>query len=58
MTVAAALIAESFAVVGDHDVPEDRENSIWSWHLHDEVCVMRYGHEHGEHRSSEDGVVR
>jgi hypothetical protein len=26
-------------------------------HLHDEVGVMRYGHELGEHRSSEDGVV-
>jgi hypothetical protein len=26
-------------------------------HLHDEVGVMRYGHELGEHRSPEDGMV-
>jgi phosphoglycerol transferase MdoB-like AlkP superfamily enzyme len=65
MIVAAALITKSgeldgsmFAVVGDHDVPENGENSVWHWHLHDEVGVMRYGHELGEHRSPEDGAVR
>jgi hypothetical protein len=44
ITVAAALTAESlesstggaFAVVGDHDVHEDGEDSIWRRHLHDE----------------------
>jgi hypothetical protein len=65
MTIVEALIAESskssndsaFAVVGDHDVPEDGKDSIWRRHLHDEVSVMWYSHELGEHRLSEDGVV-
>jgi hypothetical protein len=62
LTVAAALTmidvsSGAFAVVGEHDVPEDGEDSVWHRHLHDEVGVMRYGHELGEHRSPEDGVV-
>jgi hypothetical protein len=64
MNITTTLIVESlesstvaFVVVGDHDISGDRENSIWSWHLHDEVGVMRYGHELGEHRSPEDGMV-
>jgi hypothetical protein len=63
MTIIAALIAfgelnyGTFTIVGDHDVPEDGKDSIWRWHLHDEVGVVWYSHELGEHRSSEDGVV-
>jgi hypothetical protein len=33
------------------------ERILLCWHHHDEVGVMRYSHELGEHRSSEDGVV-
>jgi hypothetical protein len=66
MTVAATLTVESlessimalYAVIGDHNVPEDREDSVWHRHLHDEVGVMRYGHELGEHRLPKDGVIR
>jgi hypothetical protein len=46
-----------FTLVGDHDVPEDEKDFVWCWHLHDEVDVMRYGHELGEHRSSEDSMI-
>jgi hypothetical protein len=49
MTVAEALIAESL---------ESSTMTLWHWHLHDEVGVVGYGHELGEHRSSEDSVVR
>jgi hypothetical protein len=64
MTVAAALIAESleldngtFTILGEHDVSEDGKDSIWRWHLHDEIGVVGYGLEHGEHVSSEDSMV-
>jgi hypothetical protein len=44
-------------VVGEHDVPDDGKDSVWRWLLQDEVGVVGYGHEHSEHRSSEDVVV-
>jgi hypothetical protein len=28
------LDGSAFAIVGDHDVPEDRKDSIWRRHLH------------------------
>jgi hypothetical protein len=31
------LDGSAFAVVGEHDVPENGENSVWHRHLHDEV---------------------
>jgi hypothetical protein len=51
------LDGEVLAVVGDHDVTEDGKDSIWCRHLHDEVGVMGYGHEFGQHGSDKDGVV-
>jgi hypothetical protein len=47
----------ALAVVGDGDVTDDGKDHIWCRHLHDEVGVMRYGHELGQHRSTKDGVV-
>jgi hypothetical protein len=44
--------------VGDHDVSKDGKDSVWCRHLHGEVGVMRYGHDLGQHRSAEDGVIR
>jgi hypothetical protein len=51
MTVVSGVFGEldgrALAVVGDHDVYEDGKDSVWRRHLHDEVCVMGYGHELG-----------
>jgi hypothetical protein len=45
------------AVVGDEDVAVDRKDLVWCWHLHNEVGVMGYSAELGQHGSTMDGMV-
>jgi hypothetical protein len=51
------VVGVALAVVGDEDITIDEKDSVRSWHLHDEVGVMWDGHELGQHRSTEDGMV-
>jgi hypothetical protein len=51
------LVALLVRVIGLLDVSPDGDDTVQSWHLQDQVGIVRNCHEFGECRLSQEGIV-